>query len=115
MRYYFEAEPRLPFPTKTVLIHGQEIEEYIIPEDKKTEVLSELFFGDETPSLDEQRFDLHSGKLFVVRDFRVTREHNRNWVVSPYYEDGGGTAIDWMPAEWANPEEDDSEEDYIDE
>lgn len=66
------------------------------------EVLRELYRFIPKPSLDEERFDLHSGKVFKIREFRVTREVNYNWLVSPYYEQGGGTVIDWVP-----PDEDD--------
>ena len=92
-------EPRLPFETKLLTIGGDEIEEYVIPEDKKAEVLQQLYPFDPVPSLDEERVDLHSGKRFRVGDFRVTREAGQNLLVSPFYEDGGGTVIDWMPPE----------------
>jgi len=94
-----DEEARLPFSTKPLVINGVEIEEYVIPDDKKAEVLKELYIFDPVPALDEERFDLHSGKKFVIRDFRVTREEGQNFLVSPYYEEGGGTVIDWMPAE----------------
>jgi|GEM_PF-460682 len=111
MLYKSDGEPRLPFPIKRIEVHGRMIEEYIIPEDKKAEVLDQMYLFEPVPSLDEERFDLHSGKLFRVRDFRVTREDDHNWLVSPYYEEGGGTMIDWMPAEWANEEADEDWED----
>lgn len=116
MSFLGESEPRLPFPTKTIDFHGREIEEYLIPDYKRAEVLEQMYLGEPIPSLDEIRFDLHSGRLFKVRDFRVTREDDRNWLVSPYYEDGGGTVIDWMPASWAKQEDEDSDkEDYAEE
>lgn len=114
MPHQFEEQERLPYPTKRIQIHGVEIEEYIIPEHRKAAVLEEMYLFDPVPSLDEVRFDLHSGRLFTVRDFRVTREHGRNWLVSPYYEDGGGTVIDWMPESWAFPESDELEVEEID-
>ena len=46
---------------------------------------------------DEKRLDLHTGKEFRVREFRVTRERGRNWLLSPFVEEGGGSVIDWMP------------------
>ena len=95
-----DEQPRLPFPTRMVKVGKGEIEEYVIPKDKKAEVLKELCFLDPVPSLDEERYDLHDGKLFVVREFRVTREHGRNWLVSPFYFKSGGSVIDWMPASW---------------
>ncbi len=92
-------EPRLPFPTKPLVINGVKIEEYIIPDEKRAEVLKQLYIFDSVPALDEERFDLHSGKKFFVRDYRVTREDGQDFLVSPYYEEGGGTVIDWMPVE----------------
>jgi len=92
-------DPRLPFPTKPLIINGTEVEEYIIPDKKKAEVLQALYIFRPIPSLDEERFDLHSGKRFRIREFRVTREGGHNFLVSPYYEEGGGTVIDWVPPE----------------
>ena len=90
--------PRLPFPTKPLHIDGYTVEEYIIPEDKKAEVLKALYPFVPLPSMNAVRLDIHSGKKFKVREFRVTREGNMNCLVSPYYEEGGGTVIDWMPS-----------------
>ena len=67
-------EPRLPFPTKKVQAKGGEIEEYIIPADKKIEVLEQLYPFKPVPSLNHQRYDLHEGKTFLVKDFRVTQK-----------------------------------------
>jgi hypothetical protein len=105
-------EQKLPFPTKPLRIGDDVVEEYIIPDDKKQEVLQQLYLFDGVPSLDEERFDLHEGKTFVIRDFRVTWERGRNWLVSPYYPSSGGTVIDWMPVEWA--EQDDESDDESD-
>ncbi len=104
-------ENRLPFPTKPLIINGVEIEEYIIPEGKKRTVLEAMYPFIPLPSLDDIRLDIHSGKLFKVREFRVTREFNQNWLVSPYYEEGGGTVIDWVPPD----DEDLADEAYLDE
>lgn len=90
-------EPRLPFPTRELRIGDRTVEEYIIPAEKKAAVLKQLFPFSKPPAMDEQKFDLHEGKLFTVREFRVTREDGENYLVSPYYPSGGGTVIDWMP------------------
>lgn len=97
-----QHDRRLPYPTRQLKVFGGTIEEYIIPEDKKQEVLNQLYLFDPVPSLDEQRFDLHEGKIFTVRDFRVVREGGKNFLVSPYYPNSGGSVIDWMPADWAD-------------
>ena len=92
-----DGEARLPYATKPLEIDGDKIEEYIIPSESKVEVLGQLYPFDPVPSLDDEQLDLHSGKTFKVRDFRVTREGDHNFLVSPYYEEGGGTVIDWVP------------------
>ncbi|MCK4273171.1 hypothetical protein KAX22_10980 [bacterium] len=97
-------DPRLPFPTRSLKVHGGTVEEYVIPDEKKAEVLNKLYLFTPVPSLDEKKFDLHEGKLFQVRDFRVTREHGMNFLVSPYYPNSGGSVIDWMPPEFADDE-----------
>ncbi len=97
-------DPRLPFPTRPLKVHGGTVEEYVIPDEKKAEVLKELYLSTPVPSLDEEKFDLHEGKLFTVREFRVTREHGMNFLVSPYYPNSGGSVIDWMPPEFADDE-----------
>lgn len=73
-----------------------------IPEEKKGEVLKALYPFGPLPDLDDKRYDLHEGKTFRVRDFRVTWEHGQNFLVSSYYPSSGGTVIDWMPPEWEN-------------
>ena len=104
-----DAAQKLPFPTQPLRVGDDIVEEYIIPDDKKQEVLDQLYIFDGMPSLDDELFDLHEGKKFIVRDFRVTWEHGQNWLVSPYYPSSGGTVIDWMPADWAD---DDADDDY---
>ena len=103
-------ETRLPFPTKPLKIGNDVVEEYIIPDEKRQEVLEELYLFDPVPSLDEECFDLHEGKTFIVREFRVTWENGQNWLVSPYYPSSGGTVIDWLPADAAHADDDEDED-----
>ena len=98
LKIYFDA--RLPFPTRTVQIQGATIEVYIIPEEKKAEVLKKLYPFIPVPSLDEEMLDIHAGKKFKVQHFCVTREGRMNLLVSPYYFESGGTVIDWIPADF---------------
>ena len=100
------GDARLPFPTRPCFINGAQVEEYIIPEEKREQVFKALYPFIPLPSLDEERCDLHSGRQFKIREFRVTREGSMNCLVSPYYEEGGGSVIDWMPLD----EEDAGEE-----
>jgi hypothetical protein len=99
MAELYIREPRLPFPTRLLIINGIKVEEYVIPDKRKAEVLKQLYIFRPLPSLDDERLDIHSGKKFKIRDFRVTREGNMNCLVSPYYEEGGGTVIDWVPVD----------------
>lgn len=105
-----DAEHKLPFPTKPMRIGNDVVEEYIIPDDRKREVLDQLYIFEDAPSLDEEMFDLHEGKTFIVRDYRVTWENGQNWLVSPYYPNSGGTVIDWVPPD--DDEDDGSEDEY---
>jgi hypothetical protein len=87
------------FPTQKLKLEGGgTVETYIIPDDKKAEVLKKLYPFTPVPDLDEVRFDLHEEKNFRVGDYLVTYEDGFNYVVSPYYASSGGTAMDWMPA-----------------
>ena len=98
------TEGKLPYPTRSLKVQGGTVEEYIIPDDKKAEVLAALYISEPVPSLDEELFDLHEGKKFRVGDFRVTWEDGQNFLVSPYYPSSGGSVIDWMPLDFAENE-----------
>ena len=60
MTRFAVRESRLPFPTRPLVINGTRVEEYIIPDKKKAEVLRELYIFTPVPSLDEESVDLHS-------------------------------------------------------
>ena len=105
-----QPEGKLPFPTRPLKVGDDIVEEYIIPDDKKQEVLEQLYLFDPVPSLDDTLFDLHEGKTFTVRDYRVTWERGENWLVSPYYPSSGGTVIDWLPPDWDQGEDEDEDE-----
>lgn len=92
------GEPELPYPTRPLVLANGIVEEYIIPDEKKEEVLEQLYPFTPVPALTAKMLDIHEDKTFRVRDYRVTRENNRNWLVSPYYHLSGGTVIDWFPA-----------------
>lgn len=100
-----DAAQKLPFPTQPLRVGDDIVEQYIIPDDKKQEVLDLLYIFEGIPSLDDELFDLHEGKKFIVRDFRVTWENGQNWLVSPYYPSSGGTVIDWMPPNFDDQED----------
>ena len=94
-----DAQPKLPFPTRELKLEGGgTVEAYIIPDDKRAEVLKRIYPFALVPDLDEVRFDLHEEKNFRVGDYLVIYEDGFNLVVSPYYASSGGSAMDWMPA-----------------
>ena len=49
---------RLPFPTRPLEVRGGVIEEYIIPEELREEVLKHLYIFVPVPSLDDEMYDL---------------------------------------------------------
>lgn len=104
-------EERLPYPTRPMYFpNGQSVEEFIIPEEDKEIVLEQLYPFSPIPKLTDELEDLHSGKKFIVKDFRVTWEHGMNYLVSPYYPEGGGTVIDWIDENnWVDDEFDDTD------
>jgi len=77
-------------------------EEYIIPKNEKRKVLELLYPFPGIPALDEERFDLHEERKFKIAEFKVVREDDMNYLVSPYYYESGGTVIDWMPADFGD-------------
>lgn len=69
---------------------------YIIPDDKKQEVLEALWCFTPTPKLEDVFFDIHENKCFTLKDYRVIRWKGRNIIVSPYYLKSGGTILDFV-------------------
>ncbi len=93
-------EPPLPFPLHPLpMARGPEAQEYEIPQEKRLKILRQLYPFFPTPPLDSQLYDLHHQAPFMVREFRVIRERNRNILVSPYYPQSGGTVLDWIQNE----------------
>ena len=99
------SDPPLPFRRQVRLadVRGNPTsEEYDIPLNAKKKVLREMYLFEDCPELNDVLCDLHAGKRFTVADFKVVREDGRNYLVSPYYYETGGTMIDWVPADWAD-------------
>ena len=92
--------PRLTYPTRQVPAGAEMIEEYIIPDEEKVQVLDGLYPFDPVPALTETMYDLHEEKQFRVGDFRVLRGAAMDMLVSPYFFKSGGTVIDWMPQDF---------------
>jgi hypothetical protein len=75
---------------------GTFTKEYEIPEAEREEVFRKLYLFDSPPPMDTEMMDIHEGKKFKVKDFRVIREDGGNFIVSPYYPASGGTLLDWL-------------------
>jgi len=98
----FDEEPVPPFPSEPRRHNkrGQVIsEEFIISDAEKQAYLDANYPFEDPPKLDDRKYDLHSGKFFHVRDYKLVREEGMNYIVSPYYYESGGTVIDWMEPE----------------
>ena len=109
-------EERLPYPTRPMYLpNGISVEEFIIPDEDKEIVLKQLYPFSPIPKLTDEVEDLHSGKKFLIKDFRVTWEHGMNYLVSPYYPESGGTVIDWMDeSSWVDDKFDGDDNDESD-
>lgn len=90
-------DPPLPFPLRTVKTERGPIGVYMIPEERKEDVLRQLCIFLPVPALDDLMEDIHAEKKFRVREFMVTREDGMNVLASPFYLESGGTVIDWWP------------------
>ena len=101
--YFRECEPLLDYPLLAVGLDAKgqpKLMRYDIPANERAKVLKAIWpFAGKPPALNEERYDLHAGKRFKVGDFAVFREDEANFLVSPFYPEGG-TVIDWMPADW---------------
>lgn len=95
---FADNEPtELPFPTIPHQCWGETIEEYVIPDNRRAEVLDLLYPFYPVPGLDETWMDIHENRPFRIRDYKVVKERGHLWLVSPHYFSSGGSVIDWMP------------------
>lgn len=105
-------EDKLPYATRPMFFpNGTSVEEFIIPDEDKEIVLEQLYPFSPIPKLTDEVEDMHAGKKFIVKDFRVTWEHGINYLVSPYYPESGGTVIDWIDENsWVEDDEFDDDD-----
>ena len=68
---FFAEEERPPFPSEPR--REGTSEEFIIPESEKQAYLDAHYAFEDPPKLDERKYDLHSGKFFYVRDYKLVR------------------------------------------
>jgi hypothetical protein len=101
-------EEKLPYLTHPLFFpDGSSVEEFIIPDEDRQLVLEQLYPFSPVPLLTDRMIDIHTDKVFEVKDFKVTWEYGMNYLVSPYYTEGGGTVIDWMDEDQAAEDESD--------
>ncbi len=92
------VEKKLPFPLVKVWNENENrfCQEYEIPNEKKKDVLVKLYPFVGCPDLNAELFDIHAGKKFIAIEYKVIRENELNYLVSPYFYESGGTVIDWV-------------------
>lgn len=91
---YSRFEDPLPYPLEDSPKSGIEI--YKIPDADKGRVLREMYPFEECPDLLDERLDIHAGRKFLVQEYLALRIRDMNYLVSPFYFEGGGTVIDWV-------------------
>lgn len=90
-------QPKLPYDLEDWIgSDGVTYQKYVIPDDKRQEVLDNTFPFTPVPKIDETMIDLHTEKDFIVKDYAIIRYANRNIVVSPYFNEKGGMSVDWI-------------------
>ena len=90
-------QPKLPYDLEDWIgSDGIIYQKYVIPDDKRQEVLDNTFPFMPVPKIDEARTDLHTEKDFIVKDYAIIRYAYRNIVVSPYFNENGGMSVDWV-------------------
>ena len=104
-------DEKLPYATQPLFFpDGTVVEEFIIPDEDRELVLKQLYPFIPVPNLTDRMIDIHVDREFLVKDFRVTWEYGMNYLVSPYYPEGGGTVIDWWDPEGQAEDEFDEDE-----
>ena len=102
--------PKMEFAThRRRKSDGVMVDVYDIPDDRKAELLDELYPFAPSPSMDDTLFDLHEGRSFKVSDFLVVREDESNFAGSPYYLHSGGTILNWIPLDRMESDTDDED------
>lgn len=90
-------QPEMPYELEDWIgSDGVTYQKYVIPDDKRQEVLDNTFPFTPVPKIDKTMIDLHTEKDFIVKDYAIIRYANRNIVVSPYFNEKGGMSIDWI-------------------
>ena len=90
-------QPPLDYPMHLLqMSDGTFTQEYEIPEEEREAVFRKLYLFENPPAMDETILDIHENKRFKASEFRVIREGEGNFIVSPFYPISGGTLLDWV-------------------
>ena len=84
----------LKYPTTKVA--GLEV--YVIPPEEKYNVLKAAYWGEPVPRATDILEDIHTGREFMVKDLLVVKNGNLVELETPFFWEGGGSIIDWVPA-----------------
>lgn len=84
----------LNYPTKNCC--GLDV--FVIPPEKKYEVLASAYLFSPVPRPNDVLEDIHTGREFLFKDLLVVKNNDRVELETPFFWDGGGSVIDWVPA-----------------
>lgn len=84
----------LKYPTTKVA--GLEV--YVIPPEEKYKVLKAAYLGEPVPRATDVLEDIHTGREFMVKDLLVVKNGNLVELETPFFWEGSGSIIDWVPA-----------------
>ena len=93
-----DKSPELQYPLRKL---DDEESIYEIPEDEKSDILKQLWPFLPIPDPEELMFDIHEESWLYFKECQILRWHERNLVVSKFYESSGGMSIDLMVNEIA--------------
>ena len=87
----------LPYPLKTMdsKMFGT-VTYYDIPKCDKGKILKLMYPFWPIPKMNEYYIDIHEDARFKVSDYMLIRDMDKNYLVSPFYPNSGGMAVDWL-------------------
>ena len=88
---------QFPYPLRTIesKIFGT-VTVYDIPECDKGKMLKLMYPFCPLPKMNDYYYDIHQDANFRVSDYLIIRDGGKNYLVSPYYPESGGMAVDWL-------------------
>ena len=84
----------LKYPTRKYF--GLDI--YVISPEEKYEVLKAAYLCEPVPGPNAVLEDIHTEREFLFKDLLVVKNGDLVELETPFFMDGGGSVIDWVPA-----------------